>query len=307
MTPETCGRTSELCAATVRPGSSVVKGTATGTILDDDPIPTLTLSDAAPVVEGGTARFFATLSGPTAFPVCFDWNTADLTARAGSDYTTASGLGVCIPAGARADTLEVKTLSDNTYEGTEQFRVLLGSVTNVTAIGSRLAALGTILDDDPRPGLWVRDTAVRRPATGWTAMKFVVSLVDSAMGQNLTSIGLPATYDWSTASGTALPDTDFVMASGRRTLAPGATTDTISVQVRGDDRYHPLLTFSIQLSTPSTVAPSASRLAAVGTIVSAHGRPVLAVDATSRRAREQTTSRWTAAARSRPARPASLL
>lgn len=270
-------RVAPTTAGNVQTTSGWARATATGTIVNDDAPPTLTLSDAPAVVEGGTSRFAAALSAPSGFPVCFNWNTSDLSARAGSDYLAASGTGLCIPAGATRDTLDVKTLTDDLYEGTESFRMNLGAVTGVNATGNRLVATGTILDDDPRPGLWIRDTSVRRPATGWTNLKFVVSLVDSATGRNLTKIGLPTVYDWSTAPGTALADTDFAMASGRRTLAAGATTDTITVLVRGDARYHPPLTFSVQLSAPSTVSPSASRLDAVGTILGAVGRPVLSV------------------------------
>jgi hypothetical protein len=151
----------------------------------------------------------------------------------------------------------------------------------VNGFGNRLFATGTILDDDPRPGLWVRDTSVRRPTTGWATVKFVVSLVDSATGQNLTKIGLPTVYDWTTVPGTALADTDFAMTGGTRTLPAGATTDTLLVQVRGDSRYHPPLTFSVQLSAPNTASPVASRLNAVGTIFSALGRPVLSVSPTT--------------------------
>lgn len=263
-------------AGNVQIASGQARATATGTILDDDPIPRLTLADAPAVLEGGTSRFAATLSGLTAFPVCFHWNTSDQSARSGTDYTATGGTGLCIPAGSSGTTLEVKTLTDNLYEGTETFGVGLTSVTNVSGSGNRLSATGSILDDDPRPGLWVRDTSVRRPATGWTTLKFVVSLVDSATGQNLTSIGLPTVYDWSTSAGTALPDTDFAMAGGTRTLPPGSTTDTLSIQVRGDARHHPPLTFSVQLGLPATAAPAASRLTAVGTIHSAVGRPILA-------------------------------
>ena len=249
---------------------------ASDTISNDDTPPTLRIADAS-ASEGGVARFVATLSVASAFPACFDWRTSDSTAVAGSDYKADSGKAVCIPAGSLSRNLDVQTIADALYEATERFKVAASPVSGITLAGSRMAAVGSITDDDPRPRLWIRDTDVQRPAAGWTVARFVVSLLDSLTGSVATPSGVPTVFSWRTAAGTALADTDFVSASGIDTLLPGSTSDTVKILVRGDSRYHPPLQFSVLLDTPSTVAPAVSRLAAVGTIRSSKGRPAISV------------------------------
>ncbi len=252
--------------------------TATDTILNDDRPSTLSVANAPPVFEGGIARFIASLSLRSALPACFDWTTRDSTAHAGKNYTASSGTGLCIPAGVLSDTFYVPTLKDNIYMGTQFFQVVVTPKSGITVAGSRLTALGTILDLDPRPRLVIRDTSLQRPPSGWKTMKFAVTILDSATGKVPTAIGVPAIYSWKTVAGTALADTDFVMASGIDTLFPGSTRDSISIQIRGDARYHPPLSFTVVLTPSNSVATKVSRLTAVGTIFSAVGRPIIHVE-----------------------------
>lgn len=267
--------------ASVQILSPWARPTGVDTIANDDLPPTLRISNAAAATEGGVSRFVATLSVRSAFPACFDWRTVDSTAKAGSDYKADSGKAVCIAAGSVSRNIDVSTTADALYEGTEWLKVAASPVSGITATGSRLAAVGNIVDDDPRPRLWARDSSVQRPTAGWTLIKFVVGLLDSATGSVATPSGVPTVFSWRTVAGTALADTDFLAASGTDTILPGATTDTIKILVRGDSRYHPPLQFAIALDTPSVVSGATSRLGATGTIYSAVGRPVLAVAASS--------------------------
>lgn len=265
---------------------------ATGRILDDDAAPALRIEDLAAAEGTGpgtrTFRFRASLVDATsgaALPssraggLQFDWSTVFASAD-GSDFTPVANRFARWEPGRITDTLSVEVRGDSTFELDETFQVRVSPVTGFTAFGSRLTATGTILNDDPRPRLWIRDTSVRRDPSAWTTMKFVVSLLDSATGRNLSASGVATTVTWRTVAGTALADTDFVAANGTLVFAPGQATDTISIRVRGDARYHPPLDFSIALSTPQTVSRAASRFTAVGTILSAVGPPTLAADTT---------------------------
>jgi hypothetical protein len=64
-------------------------GQGTGTIVNDDPLPSLSISDVS-VAEGNTgttsAVFTVTLTGPTSQTATVSFQTADGTATAGSDY-----------------------------------------------------------------------------------------------------------------------------------------------------------------------------------------------------------------------------
>src|SRR5204862_229208 len=75
---------------------------AVGTIVNDDPVPSLCVEDVR-VVEGNSgtteARFTVRLSAASGQPVSVDYATADGTASSGSDYVAASGTLVFAPAG----------------------------------------------------------------------------------------------------------------------------------------------------------------------------------------------------------------
>lgn len=94
---------------------------ATGTIMDDDGLPTLAIADAA-VVGGNsgttTLQFPVALSPASAETVTVQYTTQDDTAAAGSDYTAASGtLTFVAEQTSRTRTISVTVLSDLVDEG----------------------------------------------------------------------------------------------------------------------------------------------------------------------------------------------
>ena len=100
--------TVELTAASL---ATLVDGTATATITDDDAAPTLSIGDAAAASEGAAAEFTVRLSAPSGVAVSVSYATADGTAAAGSDYTAASGTLRFEP-GETDQTVTVTTLDD---------------------------------------------------------------------------------------------------------------------------------------------------------------------------------------------------
>ena len=72
----------------------LARATATGTILDDDTVPTLTITPAS-VLEGDSglsnAMFNVVLSAQSLTPVMVDYFTSDQTAHAGVDYVQTVG------------------------------------------------------------------------------------------------------------------------------------------------------------------------------------------------------------------------
>ena len=100
-------------------GATLEDAAAQGTIRDDDGggghLPVLTIEDAAPVAEGGTARFPVTLSSVSAEAVTVSYATADGTAKAGSDYTSTRGTLRFEP-GDTTRTIRVPVLDDEIRE-----------------------------------------------------------------------------------------------------------------------------------------------------------------------------------------------
>jgi hypothetical protein len=114
-------------------------------ISDDDPLPTLRISDVsmAEPVRGQTLyKFRVTLSAPSGQSVSFNWTTADGTARAGSDYLAKSG-SVTIPIGSTVKEAVVTVLADGVSEGDESFQVRVSSVVGATVADD--TGVGTIL------------------------------------------------------------------------------------------------------------------------------------------------------------------
>ncbi|MAT99948.1 MAG: hypothetical protein CL608_22640 [Anaerolineaceae bacterium] len=129
----------------------LAKGQAVGTILDNDPLPGLSINDVT-VTEGDsgsqTASFGVTLSAPSSKTVQVSYATANGTAVVGADYTAVSGTLTFTP-GQTSKTIPVTILNDAVAEETETFTISLSAPLNATLSTSQ--GIGTILDNDPLP------------------------------------------------------------------------------------------------------------------------------------------------------------
>jgi parallel beta-helix repeat protein len=128
--------------------ATIADGQGTGTILDDDPAPAVSIGDCA-VVEGDAGSvpctFTVVLSAPSSFTASVAYATANGTATAGSDYTAASGTVTFSP-GSSSQPVVVQVLGDLVPEADETFTVILSGPSNAT-LGDAIGA-GTIGDDD---------------------------------------------------------------------------------------------------------------------------------------------------------------
>jgi Calx-beta domain-containing protein len=138
-------------------GATISDSSGRGSIVDDDAAPTLAIRDTG-VREGAIAGFLVALSRPSGRNVTVRWATEPGTARAGSDFATASGT-LTIPAGQASGAVFVQALQDRLDEPNETFRVRLSSARNAGISDSLGQA--TILDDDPKPNARPRLSALR--------------------------------------------------------------------------------------------------------------------------------------------------
>jgi hypothetical protein len=129
-------------------GVPIGDGEGAGTILDDDPLPSLRVSDAK-TTEGnkGTknAIFVVSLSEKSGRPVTVAYSTADGTAVAGSDYVATSGILTFTP-GETSKSIVVVVRGDRVKEGRETFYLNLSDPSNATVAGAQ--GVGTIRDCD---------------------------------------------------------------------------------------------------------------------------------------------------------------
>jgi hypothetical protein len=132
------------------PGTDPIYGS--GQLLLGDPpgaLPTVSIADAGPVSEGGTAEFSVTLSAASSDEVTVNYATANNNAFAPGDYTAKSGVVTFTP-GDIAETITVTTKTDGDQEETESFFVDLTAPVNA-ALGDA-HAVGTINDTTPGNG-----------------------------------------------------------------------------------------------------------------------------------------------------------
>jgi uncharacterized repeat protein (TIGR01451 family) len=132
--------------------ASITDGNGVGTILNDDPIPTISIGDAT-LAEGNvgttTAVFAVTLSAAAGLPVTVNYATANGTATAGSDYVATNGF-LSIPAGVTSTNIGVSVIGDLAIEPDEVFYVDLSFPANANLL--KREGYGLILNDDGLPG-----------------------------------------------------------------------------------------------------------------------------------------------------------
>jgi subtilisin family serine protease/subtilisin-like proprotein convertase family protein len=218
-------------------GAIVADAQGAATILDDDPLPVLSIAPAS-IAEGSNGSavlsFVVTLSAPSGRSVTVQYTTADGSATAGSDYTARSGT-LTFFAGVTQQTVNVSLAGDAIPEADETLSLVLTSPTWAT-IGGR-PGTGTILDDD---NLSISDAVVSEGDAGLAQAVFTLSLA--------TPLDHEIRVDYATSGGTASAAADYVNTSGTLVVAPGQTTATISVPVIGDRRDEPDETILLDLS-----------------------------------------------------------
>lgn len=229
---------------------------ALGTILDDDPLPSLTIGDVA-VAEGdaGTrlATLTASLSAPSGRAVGVSFATVAGTAASPADFGSVSGTLDFAP-GTTARSLAVPVFGDVLDEPDETFAVLLSAPQNASLADGQASV--TIQDDDA-PGLAVEDLTVAEGPAGATTATFRVRLAPAPAGA--------VTVDYATADGSAQAGSDYGATSGSLSFDAAHTERTVSVSVTGDLLREGPETFTLQLSNASG-APVA-RAAGSATVV----------------------------------------
>lgn len=226
----------------IQPGNATIAdGQGVGTILDNDPIPTLSVSDAR-VVEGDlsapNAIFTVTLSAPSKLTVTVAYSTANSSATAGSDYTATSGTLIFLP-GETSKTISVPILDDAISEADQSFFLRLSSPVSATIAGGQ--GVGTIVDNDPQPTISISDASAMEADTTTNAAFFMVTL--SAPSQQVVTVA------FNTADGTAVAGSDYGSLSGTLTFQPGQTSKTIGVPVLADSLDEPDESFFLRLGT----------------------------------------------------------
>jgi hypothetical protein len=215
-------------------------GDAVGTILDDDPLPQLAVSDAS-VTEGNPgspseAVFVVSLNAASGQAVSVAYATEHGTATVDVDFTYTSGT-LEIAAGTTFRTVSVPIVPDLRGEGDETFVLRLFSPSHATV--SDGVATATIVDDDPDTPLGLHtvtpcrllDTRMAGPVLGANQERTFaaggvcgIPLTAAAVIVNVTSVSPTDRGDLRLyAAGTAAPSTSVLNFGSGQTRAGNAT------------------------------------------------------------------------------------
>ncbi len=196
----------------------IIHGQGRGTILDDDAMPAVAITDVEavePNVGASAVSFLVRLSAKSGRSVLVDFATADDTAIANSDYIPTSGT-LIFPPGITQQRIYVNVTGDTKSENDETFQLNLGNPVNASlSVGH---AFGRIRDGDKVPLVSVSDAAVDSAVTTATFTVFLTAPSEKTITVNVA-----------TSRDTAQPDIDYTAVNAALTFEPGVTEKTISV------------------------------------------------------------------------------
>ena len=240
---------------------------ATGTITDDDGVPTVTVANAT-AAEGARLVFEVTLSPASSQEVLLRYTVTEGTATENVDYRGRLSGELTFAPGETSKEVELELVDDEIAEDDETVMLALSDVRGGTLAEG--VATGTIADDDRAPTVSVADATA---AEGEGRLVFAVTLSPASSRE--------VTVDYEFAPGTATENADYRgRLSGTVTFAPGETAKEVELEVVDDEIAEDDETVMLALSgvRGGTLAEGV----ATGTIADDDGTPAVAVvDATA--------------------------
>jgi hypothetical protein len=218
---------------------------------------TLQLNLAAYSVNEGDGSLLVsvTRTAGTVGAVSVNYTTADGTARAGQDYTPASGT-LNFAAGVTSQSFSVPVANDPFDEDDETFQLALSAPAGGAVLGPQSAAAATIVDNDVITVEFEAAAYAVGEAAGIVQTKVVRA------GDTTQAVSV----DYATSDQTASERRDYSMTLGRLEFAPGETAKNVAVIVANDAYVEPGETFRLTLSDPSGRVLLGTRSAATVTI-----------------------------------------
>jgi len=232
---------------------------ATTITIDDDDSSTVQFAiDAALATEtDGTVLLTVSRTGDISTAGSVNWSTADGTATAGEDYTSAGGTLDWAAGNGDDKTIMVTILDDAFHEETEAFTVVLSSPGGNAFLGDPSTATVNISDDD--------------------VIEIVFSAASFSAGEGDGNATITAwrtgasngavTADFTTTDGTATAGSDYTAVGGTLSWADGdITPKTFDIPILEDGEIEIDETVGLILSNPTGGATIGAIATAVFTI-----------------------------------------
>ena len=222
---------------------NITDNQATGTINNDDAMPTLSVSDPS-VTEGnaGTVQltYVVSLSAASGLPASVNAASADGTATtADNDYTALASTPVNFAAGQTTQNVSVTVNGDTKFEPDETVLLNLSGESGATIADGQ--GSGTIQNDDGVPTISIADASQVEGNAGSAPLQLNVTL-SNASSQTVT-------VNFQTADGSATTaDNDYQNGNGTVTFNPGVVSQPATVTINGDTNDEGDQTFVVNLS-----------------------------------------------------------
>ena len=221
------------------------------------------------VTEGNSgitlATFTVSLSRAAGQNVTVSYATVDGTAVQPDDYTGAGGTLTFTP-GQISKPLTIAIKGDLLDESNEVFRINLSNAGNASIRDAQ--ATGTIADNDATPALTINDVTLTEGNSGSINATFTITL-SAASGQTVTVRAIPS-------NGSANAPGDYTSGGANLVFAPGETSKTLSVPVKGDLLDEADEVFYVFLSSAANASIGRGR--GVGTITDDDATPTISID-----------------------------
>ena len=245
---DTTDEANETVTVTLSNPTNVTLNDAIGelTITDDDSAPSISIADVTIPDETAVARTATvSLSAASAKTVAVDFATADGTATATNDYSSASGTLTFNP-GVTSQTVSVTIIQDSIDEPDETFTIGLSNPVNASI--SVATGTMTITDDEGLVDLSIADETTADE----TASNLTATVTLSGTSSQVVTV------NYATSDGAATAGSDYTSTSGSLTFNPGDLTQTFTIPILSDSVDENNETFIVTLSSPSNAGLSSS-------------------------------------------------
>ncbi|MEJ2618968.1 MAG: Calx-beta domain-containing protein [Candidatus Thiodiazotropha sp.] len=204
--------------------------TATITVSDDDQPPaagSLIFSNTAIVAaeDGGEVSVTVSRSGGSSGAVSVDYNTADGTATASSDYTYRSGTVSFADGDATEQTFTVPVLNDSEVESDESILLLMSNFQGGAVAGEQSQGQITITDDDALSASAVIGFTITSLTVNESSVNASFTIDRSEVLTGSVSV------DLSVGVSTAVVGSDFNVTTGTLVFANNETQKTINMEI----------------------------------------------------------------------------
>ncbi len=222
--------------------ATIADSTGNATIIDNDATtgtPVAAITDAIVDETGQTVTVTVTLNKPSTGGVTLNVAGQNVTAANSSDFRNFPFGKIAFAPGETAKTVTFGLLNDTRVEDAELFDVVLSNPVGAT-LGDARAHVVIAGNDKAAVVSPVLHVAQAAASEGQGYVDFQVTLTAPGSGT--------ASFNYSTAAGTAFNGSDYAHAAGTLVFIPGEVSKTIRVTLIDDVNAEALENFSLNLS-----------------------------------------------------------